>query len=169
MTSTKTILIDLDVYKALEAKRESFEEDYNAILRRLLSLVPSSSEQSKERPRVSRSSGDYLLYVLGGEIGVRSVREALRTALLKIESAKPGSLDKLSGRQTKKGRRIVARKAEDIYPNRPQLLQYAAELNSEWYFDTNISRTTCERYLEIIGSVAGIQAPRLVDRPGVTL
>ena len=162
MTFTKTIDIDLDVYKALEANRISFNEDHNSILRRLLSLT-LSSDQPRERPRASRSSGEYSLRLLGEEIGVKSVRDALRTALLKL-SDEPGFLDKLSKRQTAKGRRIVARKPEDIYPNRPQLTKWAYELNPEWYFDTNISRETCARYLEIIASVAGIETPRLVDR-----
>jgi hypothetical protein len=167
MALTKTIHIDLDVHKALEAHRSAFHEEYNTILRRLLSLP--SLEQPQERLRPSRSSGDYLLCLLGEEIEVKSVRGALRTALLELDSARPSFFDKLSKRQTKKGRRIVSRKPEEIYPNRPQLFKYAAELKPGWYFDTNISRTTCERYLEIIGSVAGIQAPRLVDRSGVAL
>jgi hypothetical protein len=163
VTFTKTIYIDLDVYKALEANRISFNEDHNTILRRLLSLMPSS-DQPPERPRQTRSSGEYSLHLFGEEIGIKNVREALSTALLKVESAKPGFLDKLSKRQTAKGRRIVSRKPEDIHPNRPQLTKWAYPLNSEWYFDTNISRETCARYLEIIASVAGIETPRLVKR-----
>jgi negative regulator of replication initiation len=58
MTFTKTIHIDLDVYKALEANRYSIQEDYNTILRRLLSLTPSL-EQPQERLRPSRSSRPY--------------------------------------------------------------------------------------------------------------
>jgi hypothetical protein len=157
------IRVDLDVYKALEARRSSFNETHNAILRRALSLTSPVPLDSKKSMRFSRVSGNYTLQVLGERVAVRSIREALFTTLLKVEADQPGFLENLSERMTTKGRRIVARKPEDIYSKRPQLKQYAVQLNSEWYFDTNISRRACERYLEIIGEVAGIKTPLLLD------
>jgi hypothetical protein len=109
-----------------------------------------------------RSSGDYVLEILGEKIPVRSLREALSTALLKVEATQRGFFENLTKRPTTRGRRIVARRADDIYPNKPQLVQHAARLNEDWFFDTNISRKACERYLVIIGLVAGIETPRLV-------
>ena len=160
--STTQISIDLDVYKALEARRLSFDEPHNAIMRRVLEIAgPSPAVRLPGRERMLRTSGDYEMTVLGESIGVRSLREALSTALLKIEVHQPGFLEKLSERRTRRGRRIVARKPEDIYPNRPQLVEHAARLNEEWFFDTNISRRACERYLGLIGLVASIEAPVL--------
>jgi hypothetical protein len=159
------IPIDLEVYKALEAKRISFNEPHNAILRRILGIGSASSllpEASSERLRTSRASGDYELRVMGKTIKVRSLREALSTTLLTVEADQPGFLDRLTERRTTRGRRIVARSPADIYPNRPQLEQYAAPLTSEWLFDTNISRKACERYLVIVGLVANIETPRLL-------
>lgn len=156
------IPIDLDVYKALEANRISFDEPHNLILRRILGVRGTAPEQSPpDRERSLRSSGEYDLRILDETVRVRSLREALSTALLRVEGAQPGFLEKLTGRPTARGRRIVARKPEDIYPNKPQLIQHAARLNSEWYFDTNISRRACERYLVTVGLVAGIETPTL--------
>jgi hypothetical protein len=160
--SMTQISIDLDVYKALEARRLSFDEPHNAILRRELEIDgPAPVVRRPGHERMLRTSGDYELTVLGERIAVRSLREALSTALLKIESHQPGFLEKLSQRRTRRGRRIVARRPEDIYPNRPQLVEHAARLNEEWFFDTNISRRACERYLGMIGLVASIEAPLL--------
>lgn len=156
------IPVDLEVYKALEANRISFDEPHNAILRRLLRVSGSApSERPPERERLLRSSGDYTLHVLGEKIAARSLREALSIALSKVEAGQPGFLEKLSQRPTTRGRRIVARRPENVYPNKPQLVQHAARLNADWFFDTNISRKACERYLVIIGLVAGIETPRL--------
>lgn len=153
--------IDLEVYKALEANRISFDEPHNSILRRLLA-VKGPAPLPTERERLSRSSGDYVLEILGEKIGVRSIREALSTALLKVEALQPGFFEKLTKRPTTRGRRIVARRPEDVYPNKPHLAPHAARLNADWVFDTNISRRACERYLAIIALLAGIETPTLV-------
>jgi hypothetical protein len=161
MTLTN-ISIDLEVYKALEARRQSFDETHNAILRRVLEITGTpATDFLQHRERAMRSSGEYELTILGEIKEVRSLREALSTALLKVEEVQPGFLEKLTRRPTTKGRHIVARKPEDIYPQKPQLVQHAARLNGEWFFDTNISRKACERYLSIIGLVADIETPRL--------
>ena len=39
------IPVDLEVYKALEARREAFSENHNDILRRVLGIPPMSSSQ----------------------------------------------------------------------------------------------------------------------------
>jgi hypothetical protein len=114
-----------------------------------------------ERERMLRASGEYELTILGEAAGVRSLREALRTALLRLEESQPGFLGRLTERRTTRGCRIDARRPEDVYPNKPQLVQHAAPLNGEWYFDTNISRRACERYLVILGLAANVEPPRL--------
>ena len=111
---------------------------------------------------MTRSSGDYELTILGQTKKVRSLKEALSIALLDVEASQRGFLEKLTRRPTTRGRRIVARTREEIYPGRPQLLQHAARLNADWYYDTNISRNACQRYLMTIGSVANIETPRLL-------
>ena len=113
-----------------------------------------------DRPRQTRGKGSYSLRLLGEEIHVRTLPKAVETTLLKIESAKPGFLEKL--RLT--GRRIVGRKPEDIHPNDPDLREkYAYELKPGWYYNANIDCIRCYRYLEIIASVAGIETPQLKD------
>jgi hypothetical protein len=156
------IPIDLDVYKALEVRRVSFDEPHNTILRRVLGIQGSPPVGPiLERERAMRSSGDYELTILGKTKKVRSLREALSTALLDVEASQPGFLEKLTRRPTTRGRRIVAHTPEEIYPGRPQLLEHAVRLNRDWYFDTNVSRKACERYLVTIGLVANIETPQL--------
>ncbi len=49
MTFTQTIHIDLDVYEALEEIANSSGKDYSTILRRLLSLTPSSDRSPEQQ------------------------------------------------------------------------------------------------------------------------
>lgn len=156
------IAIDLEVFKALEARRQSFEEPHNTILRRVLGIEGTPPiNRPPDRERVLRASGTYEVSVLGETIRAKSLREALSAGLLKIEAAKPGFLEALTKRPTTRGRRIVARRPEEIYPNKPQLEQHAARLNADWYFDTNISRRACERYLALAALVANVETPVL--------
>ena len=155
------IPIDLEVYKALESKRISFNEAHNVILRRIVdvrgSLEIADSLRRSPSPRVS---GHYVVELLGERLEVRSIRDALGEALKFIEQKKPGFFEKLTMRPTTKGRRIVARKREDIY-TKSHLVGFAAPLTPGWFFDTNISRRACERYLAIAAMVAEIDIPRL--------
>ena len=160
--SSKQISIDLDVHKALESHRISFDETYNSILRRALrvdSFEPPARPQYRQRH--SRKGGEYVLVVLWEKMPAQSLKEALARALRKIEKIQPGFLEKLSREKTSRGRQIVARTPEEIYPGRPQLVTYAQRLNDDWWFDTNISRRGCQRYLDIIGKIAGIDPPQL--------
>jgi hypothetical protein len=128
-------------------------------------MTYTHSDRPWERPRQTRGGGAWSVYLLGEEIRVRTITEALSAVLLKLESTKPGFLDKLSERRTRTGRRIVAQNPEDIHPNRPDLTEkYAYALNSEWYYNGNIDSKRCQRFLEIIASVAGIETPWLVER-----
>lgn len=159
------IAVDLDVYKAIEAKRLSFDEPHNAILRRVLGLGSKpNSLRSDDRVRASRRGGEYELQIFGETVAVSSLKEVVRTALLKIEERKPGFIaNTLARHQTPRGRRIVALTADEIYPGNPQLVRHAERLNSKWWFDTNISRRACQRYLTTMSILADIDPPILLD------
>ena len=77
----RTIKIDLDVHRRIEAGRKSFDENENAILRRLLGL-------DTKRPaagaviRAPRSSGAYSILLGELPIEANSLKELLRRGAL---------------------------------------------------------------------------------------
>ena len=152
------IEIDIEVHKAIEARRLSFDERPNDILRREFGLKRDDARPAAMEPRVrrSRAGGEYLVKIGAGEIRARSLKEALKKTMMEIEDAQPGFFEKLSLHRTSRGRRIIARTADELYPGKPQLVQNCAErLNGRWWFDTNISRDQCAKYLEVIGKIGG--------------
>ncbi len=157
----KQIDVDLDVHKAIEARRLSFGETENQILRRVFEIgmpatVSVRGVEPRERP--SRRGGNYKSKLFGKEITSGSLKEVLKAAMLGIESQNPGFLEKLGGHRTVRGRRIVARKPEELYPGKPQLVENCAErLDSKWWFDTNVSFNQTRRYLRAIADIAGIK------------
>ena len=129
-------------------------------------MTYTHSDRPWERPRQTKGSEwAWSLYLLEEEFKVRTLGEALSTTLLKLE--KPGFLDKLNKRRIEmRSCQLVARKPEDLFPNRPNLTRkYAHRLgNSEWYYRALMDEPACESYLKTIASVAGIPTPRLVKR-----
>lgn len=140
----KAIDIDIEVHRAIEAGRLEFEESPNKILRRLLGIdigpiVP--------RSRVERSSGAYSTVLGTTTIEANGLKELLRRAILSGEKIRPGFVAALSSTPTPRGRHIVANTPEGIYPKHPHLVTYAARLNDEWWYDSNVGRGQVASYL----------------------
>ena len=161
----RTIKIDLDVHRRIEAGRKSFDENENAILRRLLGL-------DTKRPaagaviRAPRSSGAYSILLGELPIEANSLKELLRRAILVGEKRRPGTIEKLSRAPTRSGRRLVARSAEAVYPKAPHLVEYAEKLGREdWWYDTNVGRTQVQSYLRLLASELELpDLPEIVKR-----
>jgi hypothetical protein len=151
----KTIAIDLDVNRAIEGARTSFDEDQNAILRRLLRIDASPPvARGQPRMRLPRSSGAYSTRIGTVPVEANSLKELLRRIILVCARGKPRFLNELAAVSTRRGRRIIARSPAAIYPNVPQLVEFAEHLNSGWWFDTNVGRAQVTSYLRIIARLA---------------
>jgi len=159
-----TIEIDLDVYKGIEARRISFDESHNDILRGDYGVHGIAHRAAAQigalpigRAKQSRRSGNYAAAWLGGDVRATSLKSLLKGTILELAKSRPGFIDELSKHRTSRGRRIVARKAEELYPNNPQLVEHGAEqLDSRWWYDTNVSTGQCSKYLAVIGELSGV-------------
>lgn len=159
----RTIEIDLEVNKIIEANRQSFEETENSILRRLLRIDPAApSLIPKVRP--PRSSGAYSTVVGKRPIEANSLKELLRRTILVLEAAAPGFIKRLSERTTPKGRKIVAREPAQLYPRSPQLTEYAEKLADGWWYDTNVGRRQVAAYMRLFAEMAGLSSIPSVNK-----
>lgn len=165
----QTIEIDIDVYKAIEARRISFAETQNEILRREFDIASDrNSSPSVGLPRATlreknrRRSGTYTVTWTGDEVSGVSLKDVLKKTILTLDKESPGLVETLSRHRTSRGRRIVARKPEELYPGNPQLVEQGAErLDGRWWLDTNISTGQCQRYLDVVGELSKVGAIRL--------
>lgn len=154
----KSIDIDLDVYKTIENGRATFEESENDILRRLLGIDTRPAERTTPKPRTPRSSGAYSTTVGGQAIEANSLKELLRRVILQGEKSSPGFIRELSVWATPKGRHVVARSAEELYPRSPQLAEYGERLNDEWWYDTNVGKNQVASYFRRFAKMLGLSA-----------
>lgn len=151
---TTTIKIDIDVYRAIEARRTTFSQSHNAILREIFTL-PETLQRVSDPPK--RRTGTYGFIMLGERVEEGSLKAAYLACLLKMAELDPQFLERLSEKTTK-ARRIVAREPRELYLRKPELSEkYASRLTGHWWVDTNLSQQQCELRIKIACEVAGLQ------------
>ena len=148
----REIAIDLDIHRAIENGRITFEESENAILRRLLRIdvAPRPDVEPRVAPRQPRSSGAYSVMLGNEPIEANSLKELLRLVILKAERLRPGTIAEIAITPTPKGRFIVARSAERLYPKAPHLAGLGEQLGDGWWYDTNVGRNQVQAYMKLI-------------------
>lgn len=93
--------------------------------------------------------------LLGEEIPADTLGELLVAVLRRLAHRDPRFLERLS-HQTRRTRRIVARNASDLYPDRPDLSVYAREVTQGWWVGTNCSKRDVAAILEVACEVADL-------------
>ncbi len=168
---TKTIEIDLDVYKAIESRRQTFDESENDILRRdylrnsVIAVPGEAARPTADRSKLTRKSGDYDAMWKSGAVTANSLKALLKATILELARTRPALVENISKHRTSRGRRIVARKPEELYPGNPQLIdKCAAQLDSRWWYDTNVSTGQCQSYLNVIGAIAEVGDIQIAKR-----
>jgi len=152
----KQIEIDLDVNRAIENARIGFDESHNQILRRLLAIDGRPARQPGATPaiaRAPRSSGAYSTVLGNMPIEANSLKELLRRVILKGDRMKPGLIEELAGLPTARGRYVVARTREGLYPRTPQLVDYAEALRQGWWYDSNVGRGQVLAYFRVVAGL----------------
>ena len=156
MTHTSKIAIDLDVHRAIENRRTSFDQNHNAILRDILGLSSAPSERMRPA-RTLRRTGTYVFTLRGERVVAGSLKEAYTKCLLKLGELDSQFYDRLSEQATR-SRKIIAKNPTDLYAKKPGLAEkHAHRLAGPWWVDTNLSRPQCEKRLRMACEVAGLQ------------
>lgn len=169
------IELDLECYKALEARRISLDESLLDILRRTLAPttgnedaaqpglatnrpIPSSlpSDWLDKEDTVSRRTGHYRVQMGERCHYAASQKSAYRLGLLWLSKLRPDLLDILSKDGTSR-RRIVARSPGELYPRSPGLAKHAEKLTDGWYVDVNLSREQKRARLKTASRLAGLE------------
>ncbi len=112
---------------------------------------------SKLQPRkASRQSGTYLLEFDDRTIECTSLKQLLSEGLKVLESARPGTLQKLS-QFKKRTKRIVAREPSMLFGQSELADKYSERLVDGWWFGTNNSSSETQTWLKRACSIAGLE------------
>lgn len=153
-SQTTTVKIDIDVHRAIEARRVTFDQSPNDILRKVFGLPDAAPDPSES----TRRTGRFPYTLLGEKTEGTSLKEVYMSCLRKLAARDPRFLKRLSKAATR-GRRIVARTPDALYISTPELSRknLHSRLTGEWWVDTNLSRPMYARRLEIACEVAGLR------------
>ena len=158
-SQTTTIEIDIDVHRAIEARRMDFGQSKNDILREeVFGLRPEQSEPAESPTLIPRTrrTGEYAFSLHGKRAEAGSLKDAYLGCLRALAELQPGFLEEL-GMLTTRARRLVAREPKDLYLKKPELTaKFAAPLCGDWWADTNLSRQQCKQRLTLACDVAQI-------------
>ena len=156
MPRMKAIEIDIDVHRAIEAKRTNFGQSHNDILREAFNLSNKKTVTNSS----GRRTGTYAYELLGERVEEGSLRDAYVGILRKFAEREPMFLERLSQQQTK-SRRIVARDEKGLYLKTPKLSRkHARYLTNGWWVDLNLSRSQCEQRLRVVCEIVGLEFGR---------
>lgn len=176
MADMINIAVDLHVYKAIEAKRSSFAQSHNDIMRELLnfpnsSAAPNITQPTKNGPSNQytrkRVTGSYDFLLLGKRHHSSNLKESYLKCLRELSSKDPSFLELLSQVETS-ARRIISKDPAKLYLKSPHLAEsHAEKLNDEWWVDINLSQQQVESRLNDASKIAKLRfgSDLLLDFP----
>ena len=118
ISQTTTIKIDIDVHRAIEARRTDFGQSQNDILREeVFGMRPRQSEPTEAPALIPRTrrTGEYAFSLNGKRAEAGSLKDTYLGCLRALAELQPGFLEKL-GMLSTRARRIVARETEGPIP-----------------------------------------------------
>lgn len=102
--------------------------------------------------------------VLGGRSQpVRSATEGLVTILRHLGQQDPGFYEKFSRAAPTRTRNHFSARRDDVYPGRPDLIEYTTEVAAGWWLGTNIANREKVRLAKVACEIAGVQFGTDID------
>lgn len=163
----KSVDVDVEIHKVIEAERRSFDESENNILRRLL-LGDSrkSTHEKPEKPTLigaplsvgKRRTGNWSVEIFSKRIDAKNLKEAYATFVFELSQSQSNLLETLANISLG-SRQIVANTPKGLYPKSPHLAEPSRNnfcKIGDWYLDLNLSEAQAASRLRRIASEAGV-------------
>lgn len=113
-------------------------------------------------PTVQRPSGELSrrgeLVIRGRTYSYQNAKEAMVIVLRELAKTDASFLERCSQHPDAQGRkrRYIARTAEELYPDRPDLREYHEELPGGWLVATNLNNVLKKTIIKLAAEVAGL-------------
>lgn len=117
-------------------------------------FVPPIQPTKRITPVNSNRSIGYTLN--GVTTSARSAAEVLVKVLDELSAQDPNFLTRFASRKHGRRRRYVAQNREDLYPERPDLMELSKQLSTGWWVGTNYSKSNIHDILKLTCEVAGL-------------
>lgn len=121
------------------------------------SNIPSPSRPSVQRP-IGEPSRSGKLVISGRAYSYQNAKEAMVIVLRELAKTDASFLERCSQHPDAQGRkrRYIARTAEELYPDRPDLRDFRAALPGGWLVATNLNNVLKKTIIKLAADVAGL-------------
>jgi hypothetical protein len=118
---------------------------------------PAAPHSTTHRP-VGESSRSGKLVLLGKAYSYHNTKDAMVIVLRELAKTDPSFLDRCSQHPDAQGRkrRYIARTAEELYPDRPDLRECSESLPGGWLVATNLNNMLKKTIIRLAAEVAGL-------------
>ncbi|MDB5735975.1 MAG: hypothetical protein JWN16_2612 [Alphaproteobacteria bacterium] len=103
----------------------------------------------------SHANAKYKITVKDQRVGVKSLKDVLKSGLILLEKASPGTLEKLSNIKPY-SKRIVAKDRRQLFESKHLVDSFSEKLQGEWWIGTNNSTQEVRAWLERATQCAGL-------------
>jgi hypothetical protein len=117
--------------------------------------VVSPTAEPPFRTKLPRKGGKYVLDIRGEHTEYPSLKEMLSGGLRKLETCRPGMLDKLAAVKPR-SKRIVAHEPQGLFDQQSLVKDHAERLMDGWWFGTNNSADETNTWLKRACELAGL-------------
>jgi hypothetical protein len=165
-TEMINISVDLEAYKAIEGRRESFNQSHNDIIKQWFGLkkknqstVPLEIRDNElpSRHLRKRVTGNYSFVILGQSYHFSGLKESYIECLNLLNKKDPNFFAALSKVETPH-RRVISEDPSKLYKKSPHLAKnHAIKLDDKWWIDGNLSQLQVESRLEDACKIAGLR------------
>ncbi|MEQ8433162.1 MAG: hypothetical protein RIA71_02885 [Oceanicaulis sp.] len=150
------ITLDLEAHKLIEVARLDLDETQLSIIKRALrAVIKPGPATAPRRASTQRETGQHLVRLGDRQSFAGSQKQAYLMLLTWLSERSPSLLEALGREETRRGRRIVARSPQELYP-REGLDRYAEAICDGWWADLNLSKLQKQQRLRIACRMAGV-------------
>ena len=144
------IPIQVDALEALLNTRKSGKEDFSKLIFRALNSCNRDEPEVSTSRMPSKRRSRKVQYVLLGESRTAiSANEAMIDIIRTLAECEPDLLERLTPRIRGSSRNHIARQRDQVYPDRPDLLEHTQLLVPGWYIGTNIANREKKRIIDL--------------------
>jgi len=128
-------------------------------LRASASTVPPSPTREPTSRPTGETTRSGTLVLRDTAHSYRNAKEAMVIVLRELATADPSFLERCSQHPDAQGRtrRYIARTAEELYPDRPDLRDHQASLPGGWLVATNLNNVLKKTIIRLAAEVAGLK------------
>lgn len=131
----------------------SYEIDFSA--EKVIALGAAVTNPTNESDFGSTLNAKYQITIKGKSAGLKSLKDVLKTGLVLLEKASPGTLEKLSNIKPY-SKRIVAKDRNQLFESKHLVDAFSEKLQGEWWVGTNNSTQEVRAWLERATQCAGL-------------